>query len=105
MWIWNGVVLAIALAVPAIFAADDMAKKLNEVLMQGPSQKHWQIKAEEVAAMLKEKKGDFLIVDTRPNPQEYKEGHIPGSIYIAYNEILKPENLKKLPKDKKVILV
>lgn len=84
---------------------ENMSKKLNDVLIQGPSQNHWQIKVDEVAAMIRDKKSDFLIVDVRPNPKEYKDGHIPGSIFIPYNEILKPENLGKLYKDKKVILV
>jgi len=99
-----GMVLAIALVVP-VSAADDMAKKLNEVLMKGPAEGHWQVKADDVDAWIKAKKTDFLVVDVRPNPPGQQGGRIPGSIYIPYNEILKPENLKKLPKDKKLILV
>lgn len=102
--VFIGMVLAIALAVPA-FAADDMAKKLNEVLMKGPAEGHWQVKADDVAAWIKEKKKDFLVVDVRPTPPGQQGGRIPGSIYIPYGELLKPENLKKLPKDKKLILV
>ncbi|HUO76219.1 MAG TPA: rhodanese-like domain-containing protein, partial [Thermodesulfovibrionales bacterium] len=99
-----GMVLAIALVVP-VSAADDVAKKLNEVLMKGPAEGHWQVKADDVDAWIKAKKTDFLVVDVRPNPPGQQGGRIPGSIYIPYNEILKPENLKKLPKDKKLILV
>ncbi len=102
-------VMVLALIVPLAYGEDvataNMAKKLNDILIQGTSQKHWQIPADDVFAMIKEKKTDFLVVDVRPNPQEYKDGHISGSIYIPYNELLKPENLTKLPKDKKVILV
>jgi len=99
------VVLSIALAVPAVYASDDMAKKLNEVLSKAGAEKFWQVKADDVLAMINEKKTDFLVVDVRPNPDMYKAGHIPGAIYIHVQDILKPENLKKLPKDKKVILV
>jgi len=99
-----GMVLAIALVLP-VSAADDMAKKLNDVLMKGPAEGHWQVKPDDVDAWIKAKKTDFLIVDVRPNPPGQQGGRMPGSIYIPYNEILKPENLKKLPKDKKLILV
>lgn len=63
------------------------------------------MKADDVAAWIKDKKKDFVVVDVRANPPGQQGGKIPGSIYIPYNEILKPENLKKLPKDKKVVLV
>lgn len=98
-------VLTMVLAVPAVYAADDMAKKLNDVLSKAGAEKFWQVKADDVLAMINEKKTDFLVVDVRPNPDMYKAGHIPGAIYIHVQDILKPENLKKLPKDKKIILV
>ena len=108
--IFIGMILAMALVVPvsakeAVVVTDDMAKKLNEVLMKGPAEGHWQVKADEVAGWIKEKKKDFLVVDVRPTPPGQQGGRIPGSVYIPYSEILKPENLKKLPKDKKLILV
>jgi rhodanese-related sulfurtransferase len=102
MWV---LVLAMAVAIPTASAADDMAAKLNAVLSKATETKFWQITADEVLAMINEKKTDFLIVDVRPNPAEYREGHIPGSIQITVQDIFKPENLKKLPKNKKVILV
>ena len=102
--IFIGMVLAIALVVP-VSAADDMAKKLNEVLMKGPAEGHWQVKPDDVDAWIKAKKTDFLIVDVRPTPPGQQGGKMPGAIYIPYSEILKAENLKKLPKDKKLILV
>ncbi|HXX81172.1 MAG TPA: rhodanese-like domain-containing protein, partial [Thermodesulfovibrionales bacterium] len=102
--IFIGMVLAIALVAP-VSAADDMAKKLNEVLMKGPAEGHWQVKPDDLDAWIKAKKADFLVVDVRPNPPGQQGGKIPGAIYIPYNEILKAENLKKLPKDKKLVLV
>ncbi len=97
-------VLAVAVAVPAAFAADITVQKLNEVLSKAPAEKFWQIKADDLSAMIQAKKTDFLVVDVRPNPAEYGEGHIAGSISIPVQDIFKPENLKKLPKNKKVIL-
>ncbi len=99
------VFFAIALIVPAAFGADDLAKKLNEILVKAPSEGHWQIKAADLNKMITEKKTDFVVVDVRPTPPGQQGGKIAGSVYIPYNEILKPENLKKLPKDKKLILV
>jgi rhodanese-related sulfurtransferase len=99
------VVLVMTVAAPMAYAADDMAAKLNTVLSKGPDTKFWQISAEEVQAMINQKKADFVIVDVRPNPAEFSEGHIPGAIQITVQDIFKPESLKKLPKNKKVILV
>lgn len=99
------VILSVFLAVGAAHAADDMAKKLSDVLSKAPAERFWQIPADDVVAMINAKKTDFLVVDVRPNPAEYGQGHVPGSIQIAVQDILKPESLKKLPKDKKLILV
>jgi rhodanese-related sulfurtransferase len=97
-------VLAVAIAVPITSAADEMSGKLNAVLSQGPQAKFWQVSADDVLAMINAKKTDFVIVDVRPNPAEFGGGHIPGAIQIPVQDIFKPENLKKLPKNKKVIL-
>lgn len=102
--VFLGVILAVALVIPA-YAADDMAKKLNDVLVKGPAEGHWQVKADEVATWIKDKKKDFVIVDVRPTPPGQQGGKMPGAVYIPYNEILKADNLKKLPKDKKIVLV
>jgi rhodanese-related sulfurtransferase len=91
------------LAAPAY--ANDIAEKLNAVLMKAQAEGNWQIPASEIAKWIKEKRTDFLIVDVRANPQEYKNGHIPGAIHIPHTQVLQPENLKKLPKDKKIVLV
>ncbi|UCE79233.1 MAG: rhodanese-like domain-containing protein [Nitrospiraceae bacterium] len=96
--------ISFVLAIPAPYAAADMAKKLNDVLVQAPANMFWQVEAAEVSKWLRAGKTDFLLVDTRPNPAEYAQGHMPGAIQIPVQSILKPENLKKLPKNKKVIL-
>lgn len=99
------VILSVSLAVPASYAADDMAAKLNAVLSKSAEEKFWQVSADDVKAMIDAKKTDFLIVDVRPDISLFNAGHIPGAIFIASQDVLKPENLKKLPKDKKIILV
>lgn len=98
-------VLSMLMVLPVAYAADDMAKKLNDALSKAPAEKFWQIPADDVLAMINAKKKDFLVVDVRPNPAEFAQGRIPGAVQILVQDILKPENLKKLPKDKKVILV
>jgi rhodanese-related sulfurtransferase len=97
-------VLSVVLAVSAVYAADDMAAKLNGVLSKAAAEKFWQVSADDVLAMINAKKTDFLVVDVRPDPNMFKAGHIPGAIHIPVQNLLKPENLKKLPKDKKIIL-
>lgn len=95
----------IVILVSSASAADDMAAKLNAVLSKGAEARFWQVSADEVLAMVNAKKTDFVVVDVRPNPAEFSEGHIPGAIQISTQNMFKPESLKKLPKNKKVILV
>jgi len=97
--------MAVLLVVPSAFAADNLAAKLQSVLSQGTETRFWQFSADEVHEMIAAKKKDFVIVDVRPNPAEYAEGHIPGAIAIPTQDMFNPESLKKLPKNKKVILV
>lgn len=100
-----GTVLFMFAVVPSAFAGDDMAAKLHSVLSAAPSQKFWQIKADELATWINEKRTDFVVVDVRPNPAEYGQGHIPGAIQMPVQGVFSPENLSRLPKDKKVVLV
>ncbi len=98
--------LSVTLPLSPAAAADDLAKRLSDVLVKAQADGEWQIKAADLAKMIAEKKTDFLVVDVRPAPPGpgQQGGKIPGSIYIPYTEILKDESLKKLPKDKKLIL-
>ena len=100
------VILALIIAAPvyAVISADQAAE-ISELLVKAPTVNHWQFKADEIYGWMKEKRSDFVIVDVRPNPPGQKGGKMPGAMYIPYNEILKAENLKKLPKNKKLILV
>jgi rhodanese-related sulfurtransferase len=99
------IVLVSSVAVPVAGAADDMAAKLNSVLSKGAETRFWQVSADDVQSMISQKKTDFVVVDVRPNPAEFSEGHIPGAIQIPTQDMFKPESLKKLPKNKKLILV
>lgn len=47
--------------------------------------------------------GYFLVSLQRPD--DYAKGHVPGAINIPFNEIATVENLQKLPRDKKIVLI
>jgi len=107
-WYWSYVivVMALVLAVPVCaVVSGDAATKFSDLLMKAPAENHWQVTADDVYGWMQEKKTDFVIVDVRPDPPGQQGGKIPGALYIPYNQILKTENLKKLPKDKKLVLV
>jgi len=46
----------------------------------------------------------YFLIDIRKS-ENFKEGHMKGSINIFWMDLLKEENLKKLPKDKKILLI
>jgi rhodanese-related sulfurtransferase len=87
----------------------ELAKKLDamfsqmtpEVLKQRPCQ----IDANQLFEMIK-KKEDFVILDIR-TPQEQSITGITwkNTLNIPMHEVFKPENLNKLPKDKKIVVV
>jgi len=59
---------------------------------------------EEFHKLLKKaKKDEYYIIDIR-DADTYKKGHIPGAVNIYWEDILDPENLEKLPKDKKIFV-
>jgi rhodanese-related sulfurtransferase len=86
-----------------------LAKKLDamfsqmtpEVLKQRPCQ----IDANQLFEMIK-KKEDFVILDIR-TPQEQSITGITwkNTLNIPMHEVFKPENLNKLPKDKKIVVI
>lgn len=62
------------------------------------------ITPEEFQELRDKGKGDkFFILDIR-RPSDFKKGHIPGAKNIFWLDILDPENLKKLPTDKTILL-
>jgi rhodanese-related sulfurtransferase len=87
----------------------ELAKKMDamfsqmtpEVLKQRPCQ----IDANQLFEMIK-KKEDFVILDVR-TPQEQSIMGITwkNTLNIPMHEVFKPENLNKLPKDKKIVVI
>ena len=62
------------------------------------------ISAETLYTRMKSGKQDFVIIDTRPHIEDFEAGHLPGALFVPWREIVREESLKKLPKDKDIIL-
>jgi rhodanese-related sulfurtransferase len=76
-------------------------KKLREFLKN--TEKDWNyILPKELKEQMGKK--DFFILDIR-KPKDFAEGHIPGAKNIYWLDLLDEENLEKLPKNKKIILI
>ena len=50
------------------------------------------------------KEDKYFLLDIR-DKDSYKEGHIKGTKNIFWQDVLKEENIKKLPKDKTILLI
>ncbi len=87
----------------------ELAKKMDAMFSQMTpevlKQKPCQIDANQLFEMIK-KKDDFVILDVR-TPQEQSITGITwkNTLNIPVHEVFKPENLNKLPKDKKIVVV
>ncbi len=46
---------------------------------------------------------DYFLLDTR-KPEDYARGHIEGAVNIFWLDMLKDENLAKLPHDRRIIV-
>jgi rhodanese-related sulfurtransferase len=87
----------------------ELAQKMDALFSQlSPEvlkQKPCQIDANQLFEMIK-KKEDFVILDVR-TPQEQSITGITwkNTLNIPMHEVFKPENLNKLPKDKKIVVI
>ncbi|HHH38543.1 MAG TPA: hypothetical protein ENK50_03080 [Sedimenticola sp.] len=50
-----------------------------------------------------EERADFRLIDVR-TPGDYGKGHIQGAENLPVTELLLPENLKRLPRDRRLLL-
>ena len=104
-------ILLLSISTTHVFAEDsDLISKIDKILSKGPELDNYHVTAMQVGKWIKDGKTDFQVIDVRMPPEVGKWGRpefgrVPGSIYIPYTELFRPENLKKLPKDKKLILV
>jgi rhodanese-related sulfurtransferase len=108
--ILTGILLLLISTIPVFAENSDLVSKIDKILSKGPENDNYHVTAMQVAKWMKEGKTDFQVIDVRMPPDDGQWGRpefgrIPGAIYIPYTELFRPENLKKLPKGKKLILV
>lgn len=54
--------------------------------------------------LAKEDLSKYFLLDIR-KPEDYNNGHIPGSVNIFWKDLLLSSNIDKLPTDKQIILI
>ena len=67
---------------------------------QEAGEPYYRISVDEARTILED--GDAIAVDVR-TPDEYKEGHIKGAIWIPVDDVL--TRIDELPKDKKLLFI
>jgi len=85
-----------------VFNVNDLIMKRSQAYLtsgKGPV-----VKPEDVMADLESKGNSFFVLDTR-DMNDYKKGHIEGALNIPYSSVADAENLKKLPTNKKIVVV
>ena len=105
-----GILLLLITAVP-LFAEDSaLVARIDKILSKSFEHDNYHVEAWQVNKWIAEGRTDYQVVDVRiPSDDgswgKPEHGRVPGSIYIPYTELFRAENLNKLPKDKKIILV
>ena len=89
--------------------ADILSARANNVLASIPSSGDFannSIDGDKLAAMLADpaQKANIYILDVRQQA-DYAKGHIAGAAHVDFPQWASPDNLSKLPKDKKVVVV
>ena len=82
---------------------DDCILKASRKYLKDVEKNWGYILPEEFHKIWKQNKEEYYIIDLR-DADTYKKGHIPGAVNIYWEDILKPENIEKLPKNKKILL-
>lgn len=107
--IW--ILLLLLITTMPVFAENsDLAKRINDIMKNCAENDNYHITAGQLSSWMKAGKDDFMVVDIRFAPDDGpwgqpKYGRIPESIFIPYYNLFTPENLAKLQKNKKIILV
>jgi len=104
------ILISTVILISSAFAFDaEMAKKFDAMFSQMTPEvltlRPCQITTKDILEMIK-KKEDFVILDIRtPAEQKLIAPVWKGTLLIPMHELFKPENLKKLPKDKKIAVL
>ncbi len=105
-----GLFIFILTSLPVFADNRNLAEGIDNIMSKCAENDNYHITAMELNTWIKNGKADFLVVDLRFAPDDGpwgqpKFGRIPGSLHIPHYDLFKQENLAKLPKDKKLILV
>jgi rhodanese-related sulfurtransferase len=57
----------------------------------------------DLMALMRQDPESIFILDNR-TPESFREGHIPGAVNIWIKDVLEPDNLAKLPRDKRIVV-
>ena len=98
------------LSVSAFAENRKLAEEILSIMRTCEENDNYHITAIKLHTWMQQGKDDFLVLDLRFAPDDGpwgqpEFGRIPGSLHIPYYDLFKAENLEKLPKDKKLILV
>ncbi len=70
---------------------------------QSVARKDDRVSADDLARRIIAGTKDFVLIDVRP-PEAFAKGHIEGARNLSVSELLMPDNLDALPRDREVIL-
>ena len=106
-----GILLPLLITTIPVFAENsDLAERINNIMKKCAENDNYHINAGQLSGWVKAGKDDFIVVDIRFVPDDGpwgqpKYGRIPEFVFIPYYDLFTPENLAKLQKEKKIILV
>lgn len=102
--------LMLITALPVFAENSDLAKRIDSIMKNCAKNDNYHVTSSQLSNWMKESKDDFMVVDIRFAPDDGpwgqpKYGRIPKSVFIPYYDLFAAENLAKLDKNKKIILV
>jgi len=82
----------------------EVLKEMRQTVAETPDSWNY-VTAPDLQKMMKDKRRKPLyLLDVR-KPGDFQKGHIEGAENIFWLDLLKPESLKKLPTDRKIVII
>jgi rhodanese-related sulfurtransferase len=83
----------------------EVVRKVSDEFLGNLPDNNYHLLAEDVLKKIQSAEKNFILVDLRiPKDKKYDQGHLPGAVHIPVKEIVKPETLAILPRDKDIIV-